>query len=103
MSSMLTRRALHGPLVPADKTLTHQIIDTFGTVAHSDLSCTEKVWVIAHARDGSLQVVFGIGKYINRGVLDGSGGVSRGTEQWTVRGSRRLSADPGSLSVCPLH
>ena len=52
--------------MPADKTLTHQIIDTFGTVAHSDLSCTEKVWVIAHARDGSLQVVFGIGKYINR-------------------------------------
>ena len=75
------------------------MISTFGAVAHSDLSCTEKVWVIAHARDGSLQVVFGIGKYINRGVLDGSGGVSRGTEQWTVRGSRRLSADPGSLSA----
>ena len=56
---------------------------------------TEKVWAIAHARDGSLQVVFGIGKYTNRRVFDGAGGVARGTEQWTVRGSRRLAADPG--------
>ncbi len=92
-----------GPLVPADETLTHQIVETFATVAQSDPSWTEKVWAIAHARDGSLQVVFGIGKYTNRGVFDGAGGVSRGTEQWTVRGSRRLSADPGGMSVGPLR
>jgi hypothetical protein len=94
---------LYGPLVPADETLTHQIVDTFASVAHSDPSWTEKIWAIAHARDGSLQVVFGIGKYTNRGVFDGAGGVARGTDQWTVRGSRRLSNDPGSLSVGPLH
>jgi hypothetical protein len=92
-----------GPLVPADETLTHQIIDTFATVAQSDPSWTEKVWAVAHARDGSLQVVFGIGKYTNRGVFDGAGGVARGTDQWTVRGSRRLSSDPGGTSVGPLH
>ncbi len=92
-----------GPLVAADELLTHQIVDTFATVGQSDPSWTEKIWATAHARDGSLQVVFGIGKYTNRGVLDGAGGVSRGTEQWTVRGSRRLSLDPDHLSVGPLH
>jgi len=83
-----------GPLVAADELLTHQIVDTFATVGQADPSWTEKIWATAHARDGSLQVVFGIGKYTNRGVFDGAGGVSRGTEQWTVRGSRRLGLDP---------
>src|SRR5215468_10472774 len=92
-----------GPLVPEDELLTHQIVDTFASVAQSDLSWTEKVWTIAHARDGSLQVVFGLGKYTNRGVYDSAGGVCRGTEQWTVRGSRRLSHDPNGTSVGPLH
>jgi hypothetical protein len=92
-----------GPLVPADETLNHQIVETFASVAQSDPSWTEKIWAIAHARDGSLQVVFGIGKYTNRGVFDGAGGVSRGTEQWTVRGSRRLAADVTGTSVGPLH
>ena len=41
--------------------------------------------------DGSLQVDFGLGKYHNRGVIDGFGGISRGREQWTVRGSRELA------------
>jgi hypothetical protein len=92
-----------GPLVPADETLTHQIVDTFATVSHSDPSWTEKIWASAHARDGSLQAVFGVGKYTNRGVFDGAGGVSRGSEQWTVRASRRLSTDPAGTSVGPLH
>jgi hypothetical protein len=92
-----------GPLVAADELLTHQIVDTFATVAQSDPSWTEKVWAIAHARDGSLQVVFGLGKYTNRGVFDAAGGVCRGTEQWTVRGSRRLGADPDGMAVGPLH
>ena len=92
-----------GPLVAADELLTHQIVDTFATVGQADPSWTEKIWATAHARDGSLQVVFGIGKYTNRGVFDGAGGVSRGTEQWTVRGSRRLGLDPNGLSVGPLH
>ncbi len=92
-----------GSLVAADETFNHQIVETFGTVAQSDPSWTEKVWAIAHARDGSLQVVFGVGKYTNRGVFDGAAGVSRGTEQWTVRSSRRLSADPDGTGVGPLR
>jgi hypothetical protein len=92
-----------GPLVPADETLNHQITDTFSTVAQSDRSWTEKICAMACARDGSLQLAFGLGKYPNRNVIDGYAGVSRGVEQWTVRASRPLASDPSSLSVGPLH
>jgi len=96
------RRSL-GPLVAADETLTHQITDTFGTVAESDRSWTEKICAMACARDGSLQLAFGLGKYPNRDVLDGYAGVSRGVEQWTVRASRALSTDRETLGAGPLR
>lgn len=93
----------YGSLVPEDELLTHQIVDTFATVSQSDPSWTEKIWTTAHARDNSLQVVFGIGKYTNRGVFDGAAGVCRGTEQWTVRAGRRLASDPAGTDVGPIH
>jgi hypothetical protein len=93
----------NGPLVPADETLNHQIVDTFATVGQTDLSWTEKVWFAAMARDGSLQIHFGLGKYTNRGVMDGSGGVARGQEQWTVRASRRLDPHPDVTAVGPIR
>jgi hypothetical protein len=92
-----------GPLVPADETLNHQIVDTFATVSQTDLAWTEKIWCTAMARDGSLQIGFGLGKYTNRGVLDGHGGVARGRQQWTVRGSRRLAPDAHVTSVGPIR
>jgi len=92
-----------GPLVGADELFSHQIVDTFGSVSESDRSWTEKAWAQACATDGSLQVAFGIGKYVNRDVLDACAGVSRGVEQWTVRASRRLSKDRESLSVGPIR
>ncbi len=92
-----------GPLVAADETLLHQTADTFASVASNDVNWTEKIWLQACARDGSLQVVFGLGKYTNRNVIDAFGGVSRGTEQWTVRASRALHTDPTTASVGPLH
>src|SRR6476619_8657049 len=82
-----------GPLIPADESFHHQITDTFATVAQSDRSWTEKVCAMACARDGSLQLAFGMGKYPNRNVMDAYAGVSRGVEQWTVRSSRELGAD----------
>ena len=93
----------YGSLVPEDELLTHQIVDTFATVSQSDPSWTEKIWTTAHARDNSLQVVLGIGKYTNRGVFDGAAGVCRGTEQWTVRAGRRLSSDSAGTDVGPIH
>jgi hypothetical protein len=89
--------------VPEDELLTYQIFDTFATVSQSDPSWTEMIWTIAHARDNSLQVVVGIGKYTNRGVFDGAAGVCRGTEQWTVRAGRRLSSASASTDVRPIH
>ena len=83
------RPAMEGPLVGADEWFGHQIVETHARVLHADRSWTEKVCAMAAARDGSLQVAFGVGKYANRNVFDGYAGVSRGREQWTVRGQRR--------------
>jgi hypothetical protein len=92
-----------GPLGPADERFDHQIPDTFATVATSDPSWTEKVCAMAAKRDGSLQLGFGMGKYLNRNVLDGYAGLSRGVEQITVRGSRRLFPTPDDTGVGPIR
>ena len=90
-----------GFLVPEDELFVHQVADTFSSVGQSDRSWTEKLWATAAARDGSLQVAFGLGSYPNRGVMDAYAGVSRGVEQWTVRASRELGRD-GATVVGPL-
>ncbi len=92
-----------GPLLPADESLTHQIAATFARVSQSDRAWTEKVWGMAAAADGSLSVAFGLGKYTNRNVMDAFAGVSRGTEQWTARASRRLAPDPERTAVGPIR
>jgi len=92
-----------GPLLEADEFFNHQIVDTFATVSQSDYSWTEKVCGMAAARDGSLQIAFGFGKYTNRNVVDAYGGASRGLEQWTVRASRELARDPDSIDAGPLR
>lgn len=92
-----------GPLTPADEYLHHQITDTFATVSQSDRSWTEKIWAMAAARDGSLSLGFGLGKYANRAVMDGVGGASRGREQFTVRASRELGAKRDDYTVGPIR
>jgi hypothetical protein len=57
---------------------------------------------MAAATDGSAQLSFGLGKYPNRGVMDGFAGISRGREQWTVRASRELGRDAVTV-VGPLR
>lgn len=91
-----------GPLVAADEGFFHQVVETQAHVGQSDRSWTEKVCAMAAARDGSLQVGLGIGKYTNRNVFDGYAALSRGVEQWTVRASRRLSDEPVLLVVGPV-
>ena len=92
-----------GPLTPEDEGFHHQVVDTFATVGQSDLAWTEKVCAMAAARDGSLQLAFGLGKYTNRNVMDGYAGASRGVEQLTVRASRTLAPDRSTTSVGPVH
>jgi hypothetical protein len=92
-----------GPLFAADEGFTHQVADTFAIVGSSDLSWTEKVCAMTAARDGSLQLGFGLGRYANRNVMDGYAGTSRGVEQITVRASRRLAADPERTAIGPIR
>jgi hypothetical protein len=92
-----------GPLVNADEFFHHQVVETHASVGSTDPSWTEKVCGAVFARDGSLAVGFGFGKYVNRNVVDGYGGVSQGVAQWTVRASRALSADPNGVDVGPLR
>ncbi|HEX4017945.1 MAG TPA: hypothetical protein VHX15_14515 [Frankiaceae bacterium] len=92
-----------GPLRGADEGLNHQIVDTFATDSESDLAWTEKIWGSLAKTDGSWQVDFGVGRYHNRGVIDGFGGVSRGREQWTVRGSRELGNTQEHMGIGPIR
>ncbi|MBW2665614.1 MAG: hypothetical protein JRE13_04920, partial [Deltaproteobacteria bacterium] len=92
-----------GLLLPADESFNHQVTDTFASVGTSDPSWTEKVCAMAMARDGSLQIGFGLGKYTNRNVMDGYAALSRGREQLTVRASRSLASDPGRTVIGPIH
>jgi hypothetical protein len=92
-----------GALRGADESLHHQIADTFATVSESDLAWTEKIWGSLAKTDGSLQVDLGIGKYHNRGIIDGFAGVSRGHEQWTIRGSRELDSAPEDAAIGPIQ
>ena len=92
-----------GPLVNADEFFNHQIVETHASVLQSDPSWAEKVCGMVAARDGSLSIGFGFGKYVNRNVVDAYGGVSRGVEQWTVRASRALDSAVNNIDVGPLR
>src|ERR1041385_4509569 len=92
-----------GKLLKLDERLNHQLAETFATLGEADLSWTEKIWTTIPKKDGSLQIDFGLGRYHNRNVMDGFGGISRGSEQWTVRRGRELSPDPEPTSVGPLR
>lgn len=91
-----------GSLIDLDERLNHQIVDTFASTATSEQSWTEKIWTAVVRKDGGLGVDFGLGRYHNRGVMDGWAAVSRGSEQWTVRASRELRDDPTITEVGPI-
>lgn len=92
-----------GPLLASDEQFTHQVVETFASVGQSDPAWAEKVCGMAAAKDGSLQIAFGFGKYTNRNVVDAYAGIARGKEQWVVRGSRVLSSEPNTVNVGPIE
>jgi hypothetical protein len=92
-----------GPLIAADEQFCHQVTETFANTGSTDPSWTEKVCAMAAARDGSIQLGFGLGKYTNRNVMDAYAGVSRGVEQVTVRASRRLDPEPELTVIGPIR
>ena len=90
------------PLTHADEWFNHQIVNTHAAVGTADRAWTEKCWFTLMRKDGAMQANFGLGKYVNRNVLDGFAGVQVGTQQRTVRASRVLASAPVSLAVGPL-
>jgi hypothetical protein len=92
-----------GHLIGLDEMLNHQIGDTFSSIATSEYSWTEKIWSALVRKDGTLAIDFGLGRYHNRGVMDGWAGVARGRSQWTVRANRELRDDPTVTEVGPLR
>ena len=92
-----------GPLLAADEQFNHQAVETFASVGPSDPAWAEKVCGMAAAKDGSVQIGFGFGKYTNRNVVDAYAGICRGTEQWTVRASRALHSDPDTVNAGPIE
>lgn len=93
----------NGPLGPLDELFCHQISDTFASVGQSDPSWTEKVCAMAAARDGSMQIGIGLGKYVNRNVMDAYGAVAVGSENRVVRASRTLAPDADTTAVGPIR
>lgn len=91
-----------GMITALDEFLNHQMVDTFATVGTSEQGWTEKIWTAIVRKDGAMGIDFGLGRYHNRGVLDGWAAVSRGAEQWTVRANRELRDDPLVTDVGPL-
>src|SRR3954470_24297484 len=81
----------------------HQTVSTFDHVDTSDLQWTERVWFSAFEKTGRMQINFGMGKYTNRNVLDGSIGVTvGGVTQHNVRASRALSPEIDTYAAGPI-
>jgi hypothetical protein len=90
-------------LTKDDELFCHQIVDTFDHVGNSDRQWYERLWFAAHDNSGKILVDAGLGKYANRNVIDGWGGVAvEGKTQYTVRVSRELRPNIDTLEVGPL-
>lgn len=86
-----------------DEYMVHQTIATVDHLANSDIQWTERVWFSAFEKTGAFQLLFGLGKYHNRNVMDGSIAlVVDGSVQYNVRASRRLLPDLDVYRVGPL-
>jgi hypothetical protein len=90
-------------LTGADELLLHQHPDTFAAVGTSDPAWSERVYVRGTDLTGEVGVAFGLGRYLNRNVMDSYGLVSVGRTQYNVRASRRLFPDPHTTAVGPLR
>ena len=90
-------------ITPTDEFLCHQSVATFDRIPNTDSQWTERVWFSAFEKTGALQVVFGLGKYHNRNVMDASiGVVFDGAVQHDVRVSRELIPAVDDYRVGPI-
>ena len=92
-----------GMLTAADEQFLHQSTETFANVVSSDPAWTERAYGCAIAKDGSIALHWGLGKYTNRDVMDGFVGISVGRAQRQVRFSRKLAPTPLDMAVGPFR
>jgi hypothetical protein len=92
-----------GQLTEADELFCHQTTETFANVATSDPAWTERAYGCVIAKDDGFALHWGLGKYVNRNVMDGFAGIAIGRTQRNVRFSRRLAPRPMDMAVGPFR
>jgi hypothetical protein len=91
-------------VTPHDEYMIHQTVATVDQLTNSDPQWTERVWFSAFEKSGAFQLVFGLGKYHNRNVMDCSIAlVADGKVQYNVRASRGLWPDLDRYAVGPIE
>jgi hypothetical protein len=83
--------------------LCHQLARPFESVEQSDPNWTERIHFPVVSTDGRIIIDVGFGRYANRDVIDGFGGVAMGSKVFYVRGSRQLRPAADEVRVGPLR
>ncbi|MFK4040138.1 hypothetical protein ACI2LC_30420 [Nonomuraea wenchangensis] len=91
------------PLTELDESFAHQTPETFAAVGTTDPAWSERLYCRAVDLSGRVSIGLGLGRYANRGLMDGYATVSVGHDQRTVRASRTLRKDPVTTVVGPLR
>ncbi len=85
-----------------DEMLCHQIVSTFDHIETSAREWTERVWFSGYDLSGKFHWSAGLGRYLNRNVLDAYGILNvEGKTQYNVRASRELYTAPDQTQVGP--
>lgn len=92
-----------GILTAADEQFVHQTTETFANVVTSDPAWTERAYGCALAKDGGFALHWGMGRYVNRNVMDGFAGIAVGRRQRDIRFNRRLGVSPVDMTVGPFR
>ncbi len=86
-----------------DDMLCHQFPRPFENVSQSDPNWVERIHFPVVSADADTIIDVGFGYYPNRDVMDGFGGVARGTDVRYFRGSRALRPRIDEVFVGPLR
>jgi hypothetical protein len=90
-------------LTALDEYFCHQTVKSFEDVESTDRNWTEKCYIVVFDTSGEVMVTIGLGKYINRNVMDGFCGVALRDRIHNVRASRELRPDLDSLIIGPIQ
>jgi len=90
-------------LTAHDEYFCHQTVKSFEDVESTDRNWTEKSYIVVYDTSGEVMVTIGLGKYINRNVMDAFAGVALRDSIHNVRASRELRPDLDTLSVGPIQ